>query len=136
MKLPGFKRLNKNDYAKEFKDLVDRLSVSLNIGIETLYTLANNNISLADNTLCDIKEFTVSVDSSGIPKSSLSIPLSKVTKVIGTEVIFGQNQTNSNIYATGQPFITYTQNGSSLTINQIAGLPADNVFLLRTVIYG
>jgi len=137
MKLPGFKRLNKQDYAQEFKDLVDRLSVSLNIGLEVLYTLGNNNISLTDNIFCTIKDITIIVDSAGIPLNPTSIGLTNNVQIAkGTHIMFAENQTNSTIYPTGAPFITFIQNGTSIIIKHITGLPANNQFLLRVVVWG
>lgn len=138
MKLPSFKRLQKQDYPEESRDLVDRLSNSLNIGIETLYTLANNRISLGDNIACVVKSFEIKVDSTGKPISgTTNVEFgTTITTAVGVEVLRAQNSTNSTTYPTSAPFISYTQNGTSIDINNIAGLPANNTFLLTVVIWG
>lgn len=138
MNLPTFKRLNKQDYKENDRDLVDRLSVSLNIGIETLYQLANKRISLADNIQAVIRTFEIRVNADGIPVSgttNLSVGTT-LTSIVGVTVLRAQNTENSTIYPTGSPFISFTQNGNSIDINHIAGLPANNTFQLTIVIWG
>ena len=51
MKLPLFRRLFKTDFKQEFQELVDQLSVSINVGIENLYDALNRKLSLRDNKL-------------------------------------------------------------------------------------
>lgn len=136
--MPTFKRLTKQDYKESDRDLVDRLSVSLNIGIETLYQLANKRISLADNIQAVTKSFEIKVNAAGIPVSgvtNISVGTT-LTSVVGVTVLRAQNSDNSTIYPTGSPFISFTQNGNSIDINHIAGLPANNTFLLTIVIWG
>lgn len=137
MILPSFKRIYKEDFKKEDQELIERLSGNLNIAIETLFQLANHRISLPDNAAAVVKDVQVKVDSSGNPTSGVGIALGDTIKIaIGTQVILALNQTNSTVYPTAQPFITFTQNGSNVIINNVAGLPADNTFLLRVVVWG
>ncbi len=137
MKLPNFLRLNKGDYPAESRGIIDKLAGSLNIAIESLYNLANNRISKRDNINCVVRDITVIVDSFGIPTTSVGIFLGNiVTKVDGASVDFAENQTNASVYPNAAPFITYTQNGQTFQINHIAGLPANNQFLLRVTVWG
>lgn len=92
---------------------------------------------MRDNIACVVKDVTVSVDASGFPLVPTGIALgSLIQTAIGASVILALNQTNSNVYATAQPFITFTQNGNTFEIDHIAGLPANNSFLLRVVVWG
>lgn len=137
MKLPNFLRLNKGDYDEENREVVGKMAESLNPSIEPLYNLANNRISLRDNIACVVKDVTVSVDSSGVPVTSTGIALgTSIQTAIGSDVIFAQNQTSTTVFPTAKPFITFTQNGTTFEIKQIAGLPASNQFLLRIVVWG
>lgn len=138
MLLPTFKRLTKQDYKEDDRDLVDRLSVSLNIGIETLYQLANKRISLTDNIAAVVKSFEIRVNAQGTPISGVTNVSvgTTLTSIVGTTILRAQNTENSSIYPTGSPFISFTQNGNSIDINNVAGLPANNTFLLTIVIWG
>lgn len=136
MKLPSFLRLNKGDYDEENREVVGKMADSLNPSIEPLYNLANNRISLIDNVACVVKDITVTVGSDGIPLTATGIALGTIVqKVLGSEVIYALNQTSATVYPTAQPFITFTQNGSTFEVNHVAGLPANNQFLLRVVVY-
>jgi hypothetical protein len=112
------------------------LAGTLNPGVEALYNLSNNRISLSDNIACIVKDVTVTVGSDGIPLTSTGIALgSTVQKALGSQVLLALNQTSTTVFPTAQPFITFTQNGTTFEINHIAGLPANNQFLLRVVVY-
>lgn len=138
MKLPSFKRLNKQDYKEEDRELVDKLSNSLNIGLETLYTLADHRISLGDNTASVLKTFEIKVDATGKPVSGITNVSfgTTITSTIGVQVIEARNVDNPSVYVTSAPFISFTRNGTSIDINNIAGLPANNTFSLTIVIWG
>lgn len=137
MKIPSFKRIIKQDYDEEYRNLIDKLASSLNIGIETLYNLANNRISLTDNIAAVRKSFQIQVDATGKPISgTTNISFgSTITGVAGTKVIRAQNVNNPASYVVSAPFISYTQNGTSIDINNITGLPANQTFLLTVELW-
>lgn len=137
MKLPSYLRLNKVDYPEESKPIIDRLAGTLNVGIESLYNLANNRISLRDNVACVVKDITVMVGADGVPLAFTGISLGSIVQtVIGSTVILAQNETTATNYPTAQPFVTFTQNGTTFEINHISGLPAGDQFLVRIVVWG
>lgn len=137
MQLPSFKRLIKQDYKESDRDLVDRLSVSLNIGIETLYNLANHRISLGDNIQADVRTFEIKVGPTGTPVGGITnLSFTNVITAIGAQVIQAKSSQNAAIYPTAAPFISFTQNGKSIDINNVAGLPANQTFALTVVIWG
>lgn len=137
MKLPNFLRLNKSDYPEASREIIDKLAGSLNIAIESLYNLANNRISKRDNMNCVVKDIVVTVDALGIPTSSTAIALGTIVqKVDGASVDMAINQTSPNIFPSAAPFISFTQNGQTFIVNHIAGLPANNEFLLRVTVWG
>lgn len=136
MRLPNFKRLYEIDYDEQFKPLISKLANSLNIGIETLYDALNKKITLKDNISCTVKDITVELNSSGIPKSNVSFTLDTVSsRVIGITVLRAENNTNSNVYPSSAPFITYQQNTNTIIITHISGLQADNQYTLSVVAY-
>lgn len=139
MKLPSFKRLNTKDYKEEFKDLIDKLSLSLNQGIESLYDAVNKKLTLRDNISCTVKDITVIVDSSGLPTADLIFALGNSLRIDGVSVIRVENKTNPETYPSNGVFATYTQSGdittNKITINHITGLTAGNEYSIRIVIY-
>lgn len=136
MILQGFRRLFKQDYPQESQKLVDQLSNSLNIGIETLYTCLNKNASLKDNIKCTVKDVPVIVNASGNPTTATSFSLDISGQIIGTQVIYAINTSNSAIYPTGGIFLSFAQNTNGILITNITGLPANQPFTIRIVAYG
>lgn len=135
MKLPGFKRLLGTDFAKQFQDLINQLSLSFNNPIDVLYQALNNNITLRDNIKSTVQDITVSVDSSGAPKGGAVFKLTFSGKVDGILVLSAQNQDNPAIYPSGGVFISGSQSGTNYTINNITGLQPNASYLLRVVAF-
>lgn len=134
MRIGLFKRLVRTDYSDEYQTLIDQLGVSLNNTVESLVNIVSKNVSLSDNIACTIKDIEVTVDANGTPKEAITINTDKSTI---TAVICGRanNLTNSNIYPNSGIQISYTQSGSKININNIAGLQANNIYSLRIVIF-
>lgn len=134
MKLPSFKTLIASDFEKIYKKLVDQLSLSLNNGVQILYTALNNNLSLRDNLNCTVKDVLVTVDANGKPTQSTAFTLSNSNaKVDGITVIMALNQSNTSVYVNSQPFITGTQSSNTYIINNITGLQVQQQYLIRVV---
>lgn len=136
MKAPLYKRIFKTDYKQDQQELVDKLAGSVNDGIEGLQGILNKNVSLGDNIYCIVKDIPVTVDANGFPKQSVSFSNTLANNIIGMNVIQAINNTNSNVFPTGAPFITFSENQRVIFLNHITGLPANNKFTLRIVAYG
>lgn len=132
MKLPSFRRLFSNDFEGQYKDLLDKLSGTINTGIETLYEALNNKITFSDNIACTIGEFTVTVDSTGKPVGGSSFRLNNTLKVEGLFVISATDNT-SGAYPPGAVFVSFTQSGQSVIINNIRGLTAGSSYTLKVI---
>jgi hypothetical protein len=135
MRLPSFRRLFKSDFPKDEQDMIDKLANTINPGIESLYTVLNNNVSLRDNFLCTVKDVIVNIDGTGTTPTNIGMSLNSTNNVDGLLVLLAISLTDGNTYPTGQPFISFTQNGSSLLFNNITNLPANNKWQLRVVAF-
>jgi hypothetical protein len=133
MKFPTFKRIYKTDFPTQEQSLVEKLSLTINNGFEVIYNAMARNVSLSDNVACTVKTISVKVDSSGTPTSSLSFKLDVVGQIKGISVVKAENLTNSNVYVTSHPFLTYTQNDMTITVNNVSGLPANNTFNITLI---
>lgn len=137
MKLSTFKRLDKQDFDEQFKDLIDKLGFVLNNDIQSLYDALNGKLSLTDNFLCTIKEVPIVVDSNGIPKNAAQFQIDKPNmRILGCQVVNAINTRNSNTYPTGAPFINYTATTQLVTIDHVTGLQPDENYLLTVIAYG
>ena len=133
MKLPSFRKIIEQDYPSEYQELVKQLAVSINHGIEVLYDLLNGKLSIKDNLATTIKEIDIEVDAKGKPKSTSIIKKSTSDRIEGLWVLNATNLTNSNVYPTGGVFVSYTETSESITINNVAGIPANNIFRIKIV---
>lgn len=135
MKLPNFRRIFRTDYEVEFQALVEKLSVTINQGLEVLYDLSNRKISLRDNILCSVKDVTVTMGASGVPKTTTGFQVDIPGRIIGIQVLYVLNNTDG-AYPTTSPFITFTQDNFIIFINHITGLEEGKNYTLRLVAYG
>lgn len=134
-KLPSYRRINTNDYSEEYKQLIETLASTLNPGIEVLFEAFNGKVSFRDNISSIIKEIEVEVDASGKPKNKASFKVDNAqgSRLEGIMVIKAENLTNSTIYPNSGVLLSYTETVNEVIINNIAGLPANNIFRLKLV---
>lgn len=135
MLLPSFKRLYKTDFEQQYQSLVDQLSYTINNGFESLYNLANKNISIKDNLLASIRDVNVTVDANGIPVGGASFAIDNSNTIVGLEVLKNTNTTSPTVFPTSGITINYTQSGTKIGIDHVTGLPANNAFVLRIIAY-
>lgn len=136
MKVSSFRRLFKGDYPKEEQGLVERMSQTINSGIEVLYNALNKNISMTDNFYGTYKEISYIPTATGTPEISSGFQIDFNGRVLGLQVIRVENKTNPNTFPTGGVFITFSQEGTQVNINHITGLVAGNTYTIRVFAYG
>jgi archaellum component FlaF (FlaF/FlaG flagellin family) len=121
-------KLNVSDFPPEQQQTVERLADIYNFFVDNVANVVNGNISY-DNYNKKLVTLQVTVDSTGKPSQTLKF--SSSTGAIGSVVISAKNLTNTAIYPNSLPFISFTAGGTGIyTINNIAGLPANNKFEL------
>lgn len=136
MKLPSFRRLNKQDFSKENQELIEKLAGNLNIGIETLYDVLNKRLNLDDNFLASVRTFQVQTNNNGIPVNSTSFNIDKIGTIKGLSVLNVINLTNPNVYPTSGVTISFEQRTQNILIKHITGLPVGNLFSITVVAFG
>lgn len=134
-KLKSYKRIITSDYEKEDQEVVEQLADTINDAFNDVYFTLNGRVELSNNIYCTVRLVDVIVDSNGIPVSRTTFGLNNTQPVIGCQVLMAINQTNTAIYPTGAPFISYTQLDQALLINHITGLQANMRYTLRIVAY-
>lgn len=136
MKLPGYRRLVKNDFKPEDQELVDKLSYPINTNIENLYDALNSQLTFSNNFIATVRDVIFTVDSTGKPTNTTSFSLSFTGTVSMVVVGNATNLSNGNIYPTGAPFVSWTQNQTSVVINNVTGLQANQSYKLRLIAFG
>lgn len=127
-KLASYRRIITNDFKDpEQKKLIEQLSLPINYSFNELYFAANGRLGLKDNIYCTVKDVQIE---KGIGSS---FNLDKPGVVLGCTVISAINMTNSAVYPTSQPFVSFVQNGDSVIINNISGLQADQLWVIKIV---
>jgi len=143
MKLGNYKRIISNDYPEENQKLIEQLGRQLNDGIEQLFAATGGKLTFVDNFLSTVRDVEVTLasandpldttKSTGKPINKTSIALDRSDVVQGVLVISAVNKTNAAVYPLNSPFVSFTQNGTQLFIDNVTGLQANNRYLIRLV---
>lgn len=135
MKLSSYRRLLEQDYPDN-TDLIKKLGITLNSSFGELYNALNNNLTLRENFSATVQDFTVTVDVTGTPKNKTSFKLSNgQTNVEGLSVI-NALASDPTVYPTSGIFVSFTKSESSIIVQKIKGLPSDQSFTIRVIVYG
>lgn len=136
MRLPNYKRFLKTDFETDYHNLIDKLSFSINNGIEVLYNALNRNISLKDNIYGTYRDLDIEVDSNGTPKINPTFTVDLKTSVLGIQILKAENLSNSTSYPTSAPWISWAATNNGIRIDNIRGIQANNLYRFRLFIYG
>ena len=132
MKLASFRRLFKTDYPDEFQAVIEKLSTSLNYGIEALYDALNNKLTFQDNFSATITSVNARVDINGTPVSPITFALSTSNQAInGVLVLSTVNKDLPLDYPPAAVGVSFTTSTTSVTINNIRGLKANTNYVLK-----
>jgi hypothetical protein len=131
MKLPTYRRIITQDFPEDNHELVEQLGSNVNDGFNVVYQALNKRLTFQDNIASSVKTVVLTADSTGKPQQTTSFNLDVPnTPVIGCVVLSAQNLTNSVTYPTTTPFISFTQDGNTIYINNITGLQAGQSYRL------
>lgn len=137
MKLPGYKRIITEDFDKDYQELVSKIGYSLNNYIDSLQQALNKNLTIDDNLNQNLLDIKVIVDTNGLPTIQSQLKISLKGNCRGIIVVNVKNTTNTNVYPTSTPFVSFEQVTSTLiNIKHITGLIANNTYELRLLILG
>lgn len=134
-KLRSYKRIITSDFEKEDQEMIEQLGGTVNDSFNEVYFALNGRLELTNNISCTVRLVDVSVDANGIPVNQTTMSLNNTQPVIGCQVLQAINQTNTAVYPTGAPFISFTQLDQAILINHITGLQPNNRYTLRIVAY-
>lgn len=132
-KLGFLKRIITEDFPKDSQQLVSKLAFILNPALEQIVQAMANNLTFEDNIASMVKDITVEVGVDGKPISGggFQSTLKGVCKNI--IIVRAINLTNSNVYPSGCPFISWEEDSKVINIKHITGLQANNKYRLRLI---
>lgn len=136
MKLPSYKRIFKTDYDKQYESLIATLALSVNAAFDALNGAMNHQVSLRDNLYASIRDFKVTVDTSGTPVQSVSVSLDNNIKRLEGISVINATPTTSGKYPTAGVFVSYSPSADGIFINNVAGLQANQEYTVRITAWG
>ena len=135
-KVTEFKRLVREDFPKDDQAFVDRLAFTINPALEAIAQAFNRNLTFEDNLNTQIRDIDLTVDASGIPLSITAYKSTLRTLTRGLICVRAENLNNPSAYATGQPFVSFSENNGLITLKHVSGLPANQKFRLKIISIG
>lgn len=134
MKVNNIKRLTKDDFDKEYQQLIDRLSFSLTPFMEQVVSAFNKNVDF-DNLNQEFIILDTQVDAQGRPTMNSEIKNPLRTRVRGIQCVNAQNMTD-NTLLTGGITVVFVVESNLIKISQITGLPTGKRFNLSIILIG
>lgn len=135
MRISAPKQLLKENFDKQYHDLVDQIAFSYNSFTEQVYNVLNKNVDI-DNVVDSYVTITVE-NGSGDLKMPVDIKNTVKTRLQGISCIQAVNLTNPAVYPTTAPFIVYTINTNGLIkVQKVLGIPDNNKFSLTLRLHG
>ena len=137
MKLSSWRRIVKTDFSADQQNLVEQLSIPINSAMDEIYNALNNKLTIRENISGTIAEFTVTVDSSGTPKTRVILPLqSGQTSIEGITCLNAIGTRDATLLPTSGLYINYVRDGNNVIIKNIKGLQTDKLFTVKLFIFG
>ncbi len=136
MRIQSFKRITSETLPAESKALADTIATSVNGFAEEVVNILSGKVSISDNLNQKFKEITVELNSNGTPIQTLQFKSEISGKCKGISVEFAQNMTNSIVYPTTAPFVTFIENEGIVTIKHITGLQTGYKWKIRLLYKG
>ena len=133
-KPPDYKRLVKEDFPDEYRDLIDKLSFPLNSHMEQVRNILTKGIDF-DNLSRELITLTIQTDNLSKPINKLTFKSNLVNKVKGINVISAVITSSNSSYLQSAPFISFSQDSGIVTILNISGLGPETKYelLLETI---
>lgn len=123
------KKINISDFSSTNTADMQKLARSLNPFFDSIQQVLNKGITVSEHLPFEYSTFEVTVDSSGIPNSSVKLPTKLTTTIQGLMII-----SISGGIPTATPFILYTIDKNIITVNKVLGLPSNIKFKITALV--
>lgn len=135
MRRLDLKRIIKEDFPSEYQEVIDKLAYPINSGFEQIQRGLDGQLDFA-NLNQEVINLDVTVNASGEPVVLTQYRSTLRTTVLGNSVIGASNLSVPQNTPTGQPFITFAQNGNQIRVNKITNLQPNERYLLTVISIG
>lgn len=131
----GFlKTLKPEDFDSQYQNLISQLAFVLNPAIQQIITIYNNGLDISDLNV-QVKQLTLSVDSTGNPTTTASFISTLSGNCSSLQVARAQNLTKTTTYPTGGVFASFSLNGTQIVLTNITGLTIGDQWQLTVIAY-
>lgn len=120
-RIPDLRQITKEDFDQKDQKLIDKLAFPINNFMQQVIGVLKNGVDF-NNLNQQLLTVTVSVDATGFPVNTVQFKSTLTTKVAGLICINAVNTSSTIRYPEAQPFISWSQNNSVITLNNISGL--------------
>lgn len=126
-RLNNVQRILPKEFPEEDRQTVEMLAGILNYFMTQTTDIINGRLDY-ENINKEIVTFDVTVDANGNPIQTLNF--TATSGVVGGTVINAQNLTNTAVFPTSQPFVSFNalQQNKLYRVNNITGLQANNKY--------
>lgn len=129
MKIPGFKRLQSQDFNKKYSDLTDNLFAVLNPFMEVMTQALNKRLNETDNFDC--LDVTVDVKA---PVTDFKIKNTQGGQMRAAQVLSCTNRTDPRDPLLAAPFVQFlSTDNDQLQITNITGLSIGKTYTIRII---
>lgn len=119
--IPTQRLLKPEDFDSKDQALVQKLAFPFNTFMNQVINAFTGSIDFT-NLNMQINTFTTSMNSNGVPTTQVQFQNNLSTKLYGLICINALNQSGDSTYPTAHPFISWSQNANTITINNISGI--------------
>lgn len=119
--MPDLRQIKKEDFDSKDQKLVDQIAFPINNFMQQVINIFKNGIDYT-NLNQQVVTFTISVNPDGAPVSPVAFKNILTTKVIGMICINATNVSSTLRTPDSTPFMTFTSNGSLISITNISGV--------------
>lgn len=123
------KKIRTEDFDNDYQDLIDKVGFVYNNFADEVYQALNGQLDFT-NLNRQLIQTTINIDSSGKIINNPQIKITTASKIVGINTIRAVNLNNSTIYPTSTPFVSFSLNGSILTIQNVTGLQNSSQYQL------
>ena len=120
-RIPDLRTIKTEDFDKKDQGMVDKIAFPFNNFMQQVIGVFKNGIDY-NNLNRQVVTVTVSVDSTGTPIGTIQFRNNLATKIQGIICMRALNQSPNIRYPASQPFISWSENNSVITIVNISGI--------------
>ena len=132
-RVPDLKRLAKEDFPAEYRELIERLAFPINSHIEQVRSALNRNINF-ENLSQELKTLSFVTGSNGQPLNALTFKSELASNVQGIMAVRVEITTDNTSFPTQLPVFSWTQEGNLVTFLNIGGLSPETGYQVTILI--